>query len=210
MTYNIPKISLYYANFCTEANIWQFRFYHQHFDQLAQKRSSIKFSNELVEVLQILLYSVYPSPYFNLWWKHKNKCAMSCKNLFLPYANNECADQSAHPHSLISIFVVHCLDSIIALLAIAEIPRLYIVASAEQAGLGLTWSKTPKTGFLIMRLKWFFLWEHSHAFDPCIFFSCFGYGISEKPKAENHRENPTVSNWYLMWLWHRLLRVILK
>ena len=42
----------------------------------------------------------------------------------LPYANNKVADQPAHPHSLISAFVVHCLDSIIPLLAIAEISRL--------------------------------------------------------------------------------------
>ena len=30
----------------------------------------------------------------------------------LPYANNKGADQPAHLHSLISAFVVHCLDSI--------------------------------------------------------------------------------------------------
>ena len=32
---------------------------------------------------------------------------------FLPYVNNKGADQPVHPHSLISTFVVHCLDSII-------------------------------------------------------------------------------------------------
>ena len=37
------------------------------------------------------------------------------------YANNKGADQTAHPHSLISTFVVRCLDSIISL---AEISRL--------------------------------------------------------------------------------------
>ena len=37
----------------------------------------------------------------------------------MPYANNKGADQPAHPSSLISAFVVRCLDSII--LAIAEI-----------------------------------------------------------------------------------------
>ena len=42
----------------------------------------------------------------------------------MPYANNKDADQPAqpaHPRSLISTFVVCCLDSIIPLLAIAEI-----------------------------------------------------------------------------------------
>ena len=42
----------------------------------------------------------------------------------LPYANNKAADSLAHPRSLISAFVVRCLDSIISLLVIAEISRL--------------------------------------------------------------------------------------
>ena len=28
------------------------------------------------------------------------------------YANNKSTDQSAHPHSLVSVFVVRCLDTI--------------------------------------------------------------------------------------------------
>ena len=48
---------------------------------------------------------------------------ISTKNMFMPYANNKGADQPAHPGSLISAFVVRCLDSIIPLLAIAEISR---------------------------------------------------------------------------------------
>ena len=43
--------------------------------------------------------------------------------MFLSYANNKDADQSAHQRSLISAFVVRCLDNIIPLLAIAEISR---------------------------------------------------------------------------------------
>ena len=42
----------------------------------------------------------------------------------MPLANNEGADQPAHPCSQISAFVVRCLDSIIPLLAIADISRL--------------------------------------------------------------------------------------
>ena len=49
--------------------------------------------------------------------------APSWENLFLPYANNKGADQPAHQRSLISAFVVRCLDSIIPLLARAEISR---------------------------------------------------------------------------------------
>ena len=48
---------------------------------------------------------------------HEKMCLMS-------YANNKGADQPAHPRSLISAFVVSCLDSIISLAFIAEISRL--------------------------------------------------------------------------------------
>ena len=47
---------------------------------------------------------------------HKKMCLMS-------YVNNKGADQTVHPRSLISTFVVRCLDSIISLFAIAEISR---------------------------------------------------------------------------------------
>ena len=48
---------------------------------------------------------------------HEKMCLMS-------YANNKGADQTAHPLSLISAFIVRCLDSIISLDSIAEISRL--------------------------------------------------------------------------------------
>ena len=67
----------------------------------------------------------------------------------MQYANNKGADQPAHAHSLISTFVVHYLDSIIRLLDISEILRPWLVSLAEQASLSLTWSETPKTGFLV-------------------------------------------------------------
>ena len=70
----------------------------------------------------------------------------------MPYANNKVADQPAHPRSLISAFVVRCLDSIIPLVSISEISSLYLASVAAQAGLCLTWSQTPKTGFLVTRL----------------------------------------------------------
>ena len=50
--------------------------------------------------------------------------AMSWENLFMPYANNKGADQPAHPHSLISTFVVRCLDNIISQVSISEISSL--------------------------------------------------------------------------------------
>ena len=47
------------------------------------------------------------------------------------YANNKGADQPAHPRSLISTFVVHCLDSIIPLVSIPEISYLYLASVAH-------------------------------------------------------------------------------
>ena len=69
----------------------------------------------------------------------------------MPYANNKGADQPAHLRSLISTFVVRCLDSIIFLFYIRNFKHLasccgcagqfesYLVAN-------------PKTGFLVTRL----------------------------------------------------------
>ena len=74
------------------------------------------------------------------------------KNLFYAYANNTGADQPAHTRSLISTFVVGCLDSIIPLVSISETSSLSLAFVAAQAGLCLPWSKTPKTGFLVTRL----------------------------------------------------------
>ena len=54
----------------------------------------------------------------------KTVWATSWENLFLPYAYNKDADQPAHPHSLISAFVIRCLESIIPpLFFISDISR---------------------------------------------------------------------------------------
>ena len=50
-----------------------------------------------------------------------HKWASSWENLFLPYANNKGADQPVHPRSLISAFVVCCLDSITPILVKSRI-----------------------------------------------------------------------------------------
>ena len=69
----------------------------------------------------------------------------------MPYANKKGADQLAHPRSLISAFVVRCLDSIIPLVSISNFSSLYPVSVTVQTGLCRTcnWSQTPKTGFLV-------------------------------------------------------------
>ena len=45
------------------------------------------------------------------------------KMYLMAYANNKDADQPAHPRSLISTFVVRCLDSMICILAISKVSR---------------------------------------------------------------------------------------
>ena len=74
----------------------------------------------------------------------QNELREPWENLFLTYANNTGEDQPAHLRSLISTFIVHCLD-IIPLVSIAEISSLNIASVTEQDGLSLTWSQTPKT-----------------------------------------------------------------
>ena len=50
-------------------------------------------------------------------------------------------------------FVLYlAFNRLMRLLAIAEISRLKLVSVVEKAGLNLTWSQTPKTGFLVTRL----------------------------------------------------------
>ena len=71
---------------------------------------------------------------------HKKMCLMS-------YVNNKGTDQPAHPRSLISAFVVRCLDSIISLASIVKISRLKLASEADQAGLNLNWSHIPEDTF---------------------------------------------------------------
>ena len=82
------------------------------------------------------------SGYTQCW----NKWAHVMRKPVLPYANNKCADQIAR---LISAYFIGCLDSIIPLVSIPRISKFQLVSVAEQAGFSLTWSQTPKTGFLV-------------------------------------------------------------
>ena len=82
----------------------------------------------------------------------------------MQYANNKGAVQPAHPRSLISTFIVRCLDSTISLISMSEISGLLLVSAAEQAGLGLTKWQTLKTGFLKMWLIFY------NGFTQGIFF----------------------------------------
>ena len=85
--------------------------------------------------------------FWGLIFKFQIKWATSWENLFMSYANNKGANQTAHP-----VFVVRYLHSIIPLHATAEIPRLASFCSwAGRFGSDLV--ETPKTGFLVTWLK---------------------------------------------------------
>ena len=65
----------------------------------------------------------------HIYWENITFCLQSifgpghAKTCLMPYANNKGADQPAHPRSLISTFVVRCLDSMICILAISKVSR---------------------------------------------------------------------------------------
>ena len=63
------------------------------------------------------------------------------------YANNKGADQPGHPRSLISAFVVRCLDSLMSLVSVTKISSLMLASVAEQVSLILTWSETTEETF---------------------------------------------------------------
>ena len=64
----------------------------------------------------------------------------------MSYANNKGTDQPAHPRSLISAFVVRCLDSVMSLVSVTKISSLMLASVAEQASLNLTWSERLNDG----------------------------------------------------------------
>ena len=72
---------------------------------------------------------------------HEKTCLMS-------YANNKGADQPAHPRSLISAFVVHCLDSVMYLVSVTKISSIMLSRPVW------VWPgrKLQKTRFLVTRL----------------------------------------------------------
>ena len=62
--------------------------------------------------------------------------------------------------SLISAFVLSAWITYHPYFLPLKFQDSYLVSEAEQAGLSLIWSQTPKTGFLITRLIWFQIITH--------------------------------------------------
>ena len=63
---------------------------------------------------------------------------------FMPYANNKGADQPAYPSSLISTFIICCLNIITHFVAISDVLRFLVAFVADQAGLSC---RHPKKDF---------------------------------------------------------------
>ena len=108
-----------------------------------QQYSCLSFSTNTIRYSVLFIYE--PG--------HEKMCLIS-------YANNKVADQPAHPRSLISAFVVSCLDSIISLDSMAEMSRLYIASVATQAGLCLAWSESPEDTFYRVVVQLYISWFH--------------------------------------------------
>ena len=68
-------------------------------------------------------YGILPCLHLAHCWQHIVG-PDHAKMCLMPYANNNGADQPAHPRSLISTIIVRCLDSIMPLVSISEISRL--------------------------------------------------------------------------------------
>ena len=77
--------------------------------------------------------------------------ASTRENLSSRGENNTGADQPANPHSLISVFAIRFVESIICKLATGEISIFWLVPVAKETGLKLALSGTPKTGFVATR-----------------------------------------------------------
>ena len=109
----------------------------------------------------------------------------------MPYVNNKGADQPALIQSDQCLFF-RCMHSVIPLLAIAEFSRPKLVSSAEQASLGLNWSQTLKTGFLVTWLIYYMCKEQrlrqvcttvqSHQSLPCLHTQSMGHCTTKQTK----------------------------
>ena len=62
-----------------------------------------------------------------------------------------CEQQRRRPDHLISAFVIRLLESVISKLATSKFLSFQLVFVAEEIGLSLTFSETPKTGFVASR-----------------------------------------------------------
>ena len=89
-----------------------------HWCMLKQPCSNSRMITAIISGVTVLQFNFYGN------MDPSNLSLVMRKTCLLPNANNKGTDQPAHPCSLISTFVVCCLDSIIPLLAKSKISRL--------------------------------------------------------------------------------------
>ena len=75
--------------------------------------------------------------------------ALPQENLSLGVCKQKSAGQPLHPHIQIITFVIHLFASTVSSLITNEISLFLLVAVAEEIGVCLALSKTPKTCFLV-------------------------------------------------------------
>ena len=94
--------------------------------------STVKISASLAKLNRFTVTTVN---IWTAWWW----------NLYYVICKQQSADPPAHPHSLISTFVIHCIDSIISIVALAS----FCCWTDRFESSGRT---TPKTGFILTSL----------------------------------------------------------
>ena len=102
------------------------------------------------EVIKLFICSTQLSMKFIL----AHKWASMRENLSSGFAYNKGADQPALPRRLIIAFVIPFLESIIFKRATGKISIIQLVSVAEETGLSLALSETPKTSFVATRPKY--------------------------------------------------------
>ena len=114
----------------------------------------------LIVSTKAIWVTCYPSAFFGLWCGSIPRLSIFNAVLYGPRREKTCirvfenktgAHQPAHPRSLISVFVIRFLGSIICKLVTGEISIFKLVTVAEMTGLKFAWPETPKTGFVATR-----------------------------------------------------------
>ena len=118
----IYKLYMLSVHMCCACKRW---IYEKVNNKFLNCQESIKhFCTRIQSRRPLVIYIQFIFEFTHFKFYPNSKWAPSWQNLPFPYANYKGADQPAHPRSLISTFVVRCLDSVIPLLAISEISSI--------------------------------------------------------------------------------------
>ena len=76
---------------------------------------------------------------------------LNVRNLSPGFANIKGADQPAHPRSRIRAFIIRLMERMTSNLAKSKFSSFSLVCVAEQTGMNIALSETPKKGFVAPR-----------------------------------------------------------